>query len=99
MVCVPTPPSVTPVKLAAPEFRDTGLPLFRLTMVEPKVSVKVTEPVGVVPLFVVSDTDTETVMGLPTATELGLPETVVEVTSGEAGGLTTSVTDDVAVPG
>ena len=83
MVCVPVPMSVTPDKMATPTLSDTALPLFRLTVVVPTVSVKVTEPVGTVELLVGSVTVAVMVTGARRA-GLGLMDNNIEVASGWA---------------
>ena len=82
MVCVPVPLNVTLGKVATPDVRLTGVPPFRLIVVEPTVSVKVAVPVGVVPGLVESVSVAVIVTAWPAVTALGLTNTAVAVVSG-----------------
>lgn len=87
MVCTvpPDPLRTTPDSVATPpEFSVTGLPLLRLVLVDATVSVKVTEPVGVVPGLVVLVTVAVMVTGCPTGGALELRAATVKVAGGGA---------------
>src|SRR6266568_3809035 len=83
MVCVPIPLSTTPDNVAFPPLRLEEAPLFSVVVVDPTVSVKVTEPVGMVVVCpdVVSDTVAVSVAGCPLTRDVGVIATVVDVVS------------------